>query len=153
MCRVQCTAVRYSCASTRVRMCVCHVAEKAGLPSPTNLYVFNGDFVDRGSFSVENVLLLFAFKLLYPDHVHLTRGNHETRNMNVMYGFDGEVKHKFDATVMELFSYVFCQLPLALTINSKVCCCALPTRTTHCCASRHPLHAAALRTQHRGVRA
>ena len=35
-----------------------------------------------GSYSVENVFTLFAFKLLYPGAVHLNRGNHETKNMN-----------------------------------------------------------------------
>jgi hypothetical protein len=45
-------------------------------------YVTTGDFVDRGSFSVENVLTLFAFKVLYPTSMFLTRGNHETKNMN-----------------------------------------------------------------------
>jgi serine/threonine-protein phosphatase 5 len=59
-----------------------HIFEKNGLPSPSNMYLFNGDFVDRGSFSVECILLLLAFKLLYPDSVFLTRGNHETLSMN-----------------------------------------------------------------------
>ncbi|NXR09888.1 PPP5 phosphatase, partial [Semnornis frantzii] len=45
-----------------------------GLPSEDNPYIFNGDFVDRGSFSVEVILTLFGFKLLYPDHFHLLRG-------------------------------------------------------------------------------
>lgn len=91
-----------------------------GEPRPTSPYVFNGDFVDRGSWSVENVLMLLSWKLLFPDAVHLTRGNHETRNMNKMYGFDGEVKAKYDDTVLALFTEVFCALPLAVVIDSKV---------------------------------
>lgn len=66
-----------------------------GLPSPTNPYLFNGDFVDRGSFSVECIFTLFGFKLLYPDHFFLSRGNHESYNMNQMYGFSGKIKRYF----------------------------------------------------------
>ena len=47
--------------------------------------------MDRGSFSVEVILTLFAFKALYPQHVHLSRGNHESKGMNKIYGFEGEV--------------------------------------------------------------
>uniref|UniRef100_A0A8C6WLX5 Serine/threonine-protein phosphatase n=1 Tax=Neogobius melanostomus TaxID=47308 RepID=A0A8C6WLX5_9GOBI len=85
---------------------------------PTEL--FNGDFVDRGSFSVEVILTLFGFKLLYPDNFHLLRGNHETDNMNQMYGFEGEVKAKYTAQMFQLFSEVFQWLPLAQCINNKV---------------------------------
>ena len=42
--------------------------------SLTHVQLFNGDFVDRGSFSVECILTIFSFKLLYPNHFFLARG-------------------------------------------------------------------------------
>jgi serine/threonine-protein phosphatase 5 len=57
-----------------------------GLPSPTNIYLFDGDFVDRGSFSVEVIITLMAWNLLYPGSFHLNRGNHEAAQMNMLYG-------------------------------------------------------------------
>ena len=97
-----------------------HIFELNGEPSPNNPYVFNGDFVDRGSFSAEVVLTLFAYKLLYPAHVHLARGNHETRDMNKMYGFDGEMAAKYGDRMRDLFAEVFCALPLAHVLNGRV---------------------------------
>ncbi len=97
-----------------------NIFEINGYPSPQNPYLFNGDYVDRGSFSFENVMTLFAFKLLYPDGIYLTRGNHETYNMNKIYGFEGEVIHKVDANCLKLFTEVFNNLPLAGVIASKV---------------------------------
>jgi serine/threonine-protein phosphatase 5 len=91
-----------------------------GFPAPTNPYLFNGDFVDRGSFSVEVILTYLLFKLAAPDCIYLIRGNHETKNMNKIYGFEGEVKAKYDDKIFELFLEVFCHLPLAATIENKV---------------------------------
>lgn len=99
---------------------VCNIFSINGLPSESNPYLFNGDFVDRGSFSFEVVMTLFAMKLVYPEHVHLLRGNHESKNMNKIYGFEGEVKHKYDDTVMQLFTEVFNWLPLAAVIEDRV---------------------------------
>uniref|UniRef100_A0A5S6R1X1 protein-serine/threonine phosphatase n=1 Tax=Trichuris muris TaxID=70415 RepID=A0A5S6R1X1_TRIMR len=91
-----------------------------GLPSEKNPYLFNGDFVDRGSFSVETVFTLFSFKLLYPRHVFLSRGNHESELMNKMYGFDGEVRSKYNSHMAEIFTEVFNALPLAHLINRRI---------------------------------
>jgi len=99
---------------------VLNIFEVNGPPSETNAYLFNGDYVDRGSWSVEVALTFFAYKLLYPKHFFLLRGNHETINMNRIYGFEGEVMHKYDATVNKLFTEVFQWLPLAGVINKKV---------------------------------
>lgn len=52
--------------------------------------------------------------------MHLTRGNHETRNMNKLYGFEGEVIAKYDAKTFENFVDLFWYLPLGYVINKKV---------------------------------
>ena len=92
------------------------------LPSPKHLYLFNGDFVDRGSFSLEVVLTLFGYKWLYPDAFFLARGNHETDNMNKVYGFEGEVKSKFSESMFKVFSETFAVLPLAHLVQNKILC-------------------------------
>ncbi|KAL8600494.1 Serine/threonine-protein phosphatase 5 [Nucella lapillus] len=97
-----------------------NIFEINGLPSQTNPYLFNGDFVDRGSFSVECIFTLFSLKLLYPNHFFMARGNHESENMNQMYGFEGEVRSKFSVQMVGLFTEVFNWLPLAHCINNKV---------------------------------
>ena len=43
-----------------------NIFELNGLPSPENPYLFNGDFVDRGSWSVEVILTLMALKARSP---------------------------------------------------------------------------------------
>mmetsp|Transcript_48116 Transcript_48116/g.112468 ORF Transcript_48116/g.112468 Transcript_48116/m.112468 type:complete len:488 (+) Transcript_48116:20-1483(+) len=91
-----------------------------GWPGSENPYLFNGDFVDRGSFSFEVVLTMLAFKCLLPDHFHMTRGNHESKTMNKMYGFEGEVKHKYSEQCFSYFSEVFNWLPLGCVLGGKV---------------------------------
>ena len=99
---------------------LCNIFELNGAPSATNPYLFNGDFVDRGSFSVEVILTLLAYKALDPACVYLTRGNHETAAMNKMYGFDGEVRAKYSAKLADLFQEVFQYLPLGAVLGEKV---------------------------------
>eukprot|EP01147_Barroeca_monosierra_P000596 gene595-3910_t len=99
---------------------VLNIFEINGIPSETNPYLFNGDFVDRGSFSVEVILTFFGFRLLYPNHFFLSRGNHETINMNQLYGFFGEVKAKYTEEFSDLFTHVFNWLPLGHVIDKKI---------------------------------
>ena len=91
-----------------------------GFPSLHHSYLFNGDFVDRGSFSVEVILTLLAYKLLYPSNFFMSRGNHETDDMNKVYGFEGEVKAKYSDSAYKLFTEVFNAIPLAQVIENRV---------------------------------
>uniref|UniRef100_A0A1I8GKX5 protein-serine/threonine phosphatase n=2 Tax=Macrostomum lignano TaxID=282301 RepID=A0A1I8GKX5_9PLAT len=97
-----------------------NIFELNGLPSETNPYLFNGDFVDRGSFSVECIFTLFSLKLLYPKSFFLARGNHESEYMNKIYGFEGEVKAKYADKMVQLFREVFNLLPLAHLIDGRI---------------------------------
>ena len=41
--------------------------------------------------------------------MHLVRGNHESKNMNRIYGFEGEVKHKVRRVAGEALHASTCQ--------------------------------------------
>ncbi|EPE34558.1 Metallo-dependent phosphatase [Glarea lozoyensis ATCC 20868] len=90
-----------------------------GFPTEKHYYLFNGDFVDRGSWSTEIALLLYAYKWLRPGSFFINRGNHETDDMNRAYGFEGECKAKYNDRVFKLFSESFSALPLATLIGEK----------------------------------
>ncbi len=99
---------------------VLNIFKLNGNPSDSNPYLFNGDFVDRGSFSLEVVLTFFLWKLALPNAMHLTRGNHESTSMNLMYGFKGEVLAKADGKTFDLFTEAFQWLPIAYCLGKKV---------------------------------
>lgn len=78
------------------------IMDKNGVPNSKTWFLFNGDFVDRGSHGIEVILLLLIFKLLYPDYVFLNRGNHEERMINEVFGFEDEVYTKYGTDIDEV---------------------------------------------------
>ena len=104
--------------------------EKAGDPetikyapsSSRRSYLFLGDYVDRGIYSVEVVMLLMAIKVNYPKSFILLRENHECRNMTDHFTFREECLRKFDQDVYKLFMEVFDALPLSCIADKKYLC-------------------------------
>mmetsp|Transcript_48232 Transcript_48232/g.114772 ORF Transcript_48232/g.114772 Transcript_48232/m.114772 type:complete len:322 (-) Transcript_48232:28-993(-) len=96
--------------------------EIGGKP-PFHNYLFLGDYVDRGYYSLDCVLLLVALKARYPDRITMTRGNHECRQITQVYGFYDEcLKVHGTANVWKHFTDLFDYLPLAATIDKQLFC-------------------------------
>uniref|UniRef100_A0A9J7ZDM7 Serine/threonine-protein phosphatase n=1 Tax=Cyprinus carpio carpio TaxID=630221 RepID=A0A9J7ZDM7_CYPCA len=96
---------------------------KNGMPSLEKPYVFNGDYVDRGKDSIEILLILFAFLLVFPGDVYLNRGNHEDHIINLRYGFTKEVLNKYKLhgkRILKLLQKIFSWLPLVTVIDQRV---------------------------------
>ncbi|KAG0693505.1 Serine/threonine-protein phosphatase 4 catalytic subunit B [Chionoecetes opilio] len=94
---------------------------KVGGDVPDTNYLFMGDFVDRGFYSVETFLLLLALKVRYPDRITLIRGNHESRQITQVYGFYDECLRKYGSiTVWRYCTEIFDYLSLSAIIDGKV---------------------------------
>ena len=90
---------------------------------PVRNYLFLGDYVDRGDYSVPVIEYLLACVCKYPDHVWLIRGNHEFSHINRVYGFYEEIiSNGENEIIWEYFQEVFYYLPLAAIVFDKIFC-------------------------------
>lgn len=91
-------------------------------------FLFLGNYVDRGKHSLEVILLLLALKLKFPAQIHLLRGSHEDKEINLKDGlaFECESRLSEDHTkpnsVYNKLNEVFEHLPLAAVLGNKILC-------------------------------
>jgi serine/threonine-protein phosphatase PP1 catalytic subunit len=95
------------------------IFEKYGFPNVAS-YLFLGDLVDRGPDSLDIIVLLLAFKLLYPETLFIIRGDHEAVGMSLNYGFKDECDLKH--LPLDAFVPVFEALPMAAIVGQKIFC-------------------------------
>ncbi|VDK60095.1 unnamed protein product [Cylicostephanus goldi] len=90
---------------------------------PTVNYLFLGDYIDRGRWSIETIMLLLLIKLKYPDNFLLLRGNHETVIVNRIYGFYEDLIRRFATPrLFNSFQDVFAMMPLSALISNRILC-------------------------------
>ncbi|KAK7261685.1 hypothetical protein RIF29_28002 [Crotalaria pallida] len=119
-----------------------YLFKHAGVPSENQFYVFNGNYVGKGAWGVEVLLVLLAWKVLMPHRVYLLRGNHESRYCTARYGFKKELWTKYGdhgEDVYNKFLECFKELPLSSVIAN----CVYTThgglfRSLHAAPSRKP---------------
>jgi protein phosphatase len=85
-------------------------------------FLFLGDLIDRGEFSIEVLTTVLLFKAAWPTRVFVIRGNHEFGAMGCQFGFlrqctEAYTRALFDAAV-EMFAY----LPVAAIIDDQTLC-------------------------------
>jgi protein phosphatase len=89
-------------------------------------FLFLGDLVDRGEFSVESIIMIFLLIATKPDKIFCIRGNHEFDIIAGANGFRDQIMETYPSgageTIYQFFLSAFGWMPFSATINSNILC-------------------------------
>lgn len=87
-------------------------------------FIFLGDYIDRGEFSVEVMIILLVAIVNFPQNVIMLRGNHEINSINSKYGFHEQLLKIYgpESKLFEKFNNFFSFLSLSAIIDNKILC-------------------------------
>lgn len=92
-------------------------------PPSHKRYIFLGDIVDRGEFSIEALAIVLLMKVLWPGNVYIIRGNHEFAFMCQQCGFYTQLNSVYsDERLFEACLNTFAVMPIAARIDQKMLC-------------------------------
>ena len=98
------------------------ILKNQGAP-PWTKYLFLGDMVDRGQFSVETIIFIYLMQINFPDDVFIIRGNHEVKSMCKSFGFHEELMKKYNSeNLFQTFIDTFDYTPFAALVDSSILC-------------------------------
>ena len=96
---------------------------KIGGNIPNTNYLFLGNYIGEGYYSIECISLLLCLKIRYPKRIYLLRGNKDNRQSSQVNGFYDECISKYgNINIWKYFTDLFDYLPLAAIIESKIFC-------------------------------
>ena len=91
-----------------------------GMP-PSQNYIFLGNVIDYGEFSIDVITILFSLKILYPENVCLLGGLSEHCPLHTINGLCEEIETTYGSQdVWTAFCHAFAYLPFACILMNQI---------------------------------
>lgn len=98
------------------------IISKYGMPIAVE-YIFLGDYVDRGQFSLETLVFILLLKWRFPRKVHMIRGNHEFPSREGPGYFRTDLQDLgYTPDVYDAFVHLFEEIPIAALLTKDILC-------------------------------
>ncbi|GMR51944.1 hypothetical protein PMAYCL1PPCAC_22139, partial [Pristionchus mayeri] len=98
---------------------------EGGSPNETN-YLFLGNYINgqRAPMQdLETILILFCYKIKYPENFFMLRGNYENATSNAINGFRDEIRNRYYSNLLwQDFNDVFNWMPQTALIGGRILC-------------------------------